>query len=54
MNRPSYNWLYEYYLRSQCCGYLGEYNKKFFPQDYDRMFKEWQDIVEENKLDKCK
>lgn len=38
--KPSYNFLYKFYLECQISGHIGEFNKQNFPKDYDRMKKE--------------
>ena len=46
--KPTYEFLYEFYLRTQCTGPLGEFNKENFPKDYERMFKEWNELIGED------
>ncbi len=47
--RPTYDFLYEFYLKSQCSGTLGDFNKKYFPNDYETMSKELREINEASK-----
>lgn len=45
--------LLEYWLISQTTGHLGEFNKKYFPTDYELMIKDLEEIrdniIDENE-----
>lgn len=37
--KPTYSYLLAYYYLQQTTGILGDFNKKFFPEDYKEMIK---------------
>lgn len=46
----TYEFLKEFYLRANVYGHLSEFNKQFFPEDWESMRKELEILIgEDNK-----
>ena len=41
----SYEFLYKFYLESNVNGILGDFNKAYFPNDYEQMKKDLEQIM---------
>lgn len=51
MNRTRpYKILLEYYLRNEVYGYIGSFNKKYFPVSWEDMKKELEELIEEKNV----
>ena len=49
MKELTYEFLKEFYLRSNVYGVLSEFNKQNFPADYEEMRKELEEMVKESE-----
>ncbi len=49
MKELTYEFLKEFYLRSNVYGVLSEFNKQNFPADFEEMRKELEEMVKESE-----
>ena len=47
----TYDFLKEYYLRSQVYGFMEQFNRQFFPEDYESMKDELEIMIGERSQD---
>ncbi len=40
----TYEFLYQHFLQSETSGFMGDFNKKYFPDDYEEMKKALEDL----------